>query len=541
MAAGSCIVVGWNVRDHGSAFTPRRDRPTTGYNRPVVADSLRIATLGLALAAGCRERLDTVAGHDDGPSAGTSSDAPADASSSSDGGLDPCAGPFASGPATSWLGYGLDLANTRANLLERGITPDTVACLTPRWRLDDLAGVTSTPAVTDGRVYFGDWDGDVHAAAVADGTPAWVTPVGAAINDSPFVTAERVFVGDAEGFLHALDRATGEVQWSRELDAHPDAVIYGSPVVVGGRVIVGVASTELAALMPEYDFRGSIVALAADDGAELWRVYTTTDDDQGGAGVSVWSTPAIDEARGLLYIGTGNTYEPPAAPRSDALLALRIGSGALAWSRQFTAGDVYTIFMPEPQGPDADLGAAPNLFRAGDREVVGVGDKAGVYAALDRDDGETVWAVQLGTPSHLGGIMTTAAVAQGRVFVAANMWSDALFDFGNPEHRAVLCALEAETGTVLWQRPLPHPVFGAITFANGVVVHGTIDGTVHAIDAATGVELWTTPVRDDGDGSIGGGFAVVDGTLWVGHGFWFFTAPAQASGGLIAYGLPATQ
>ena len=38
-----------------------------------------------------------------------------------------------------------------------------------------------------------------------------------------------------------------------------------------------------------------------------------------------------------------------------------------------------------------------------------MGDKAGVYAVLDRDTGATVWARQFPTGSHLGGIMTTAS------------------------------------------------------------------------------------------------------------------------------------
>jgi polyvinyl alcohol dehydrogenase (cytochrome) len=462
---------------------------------------------------------------------GTSTTEVADESST---GARACEGPFMYGPPTAWDRYGLDASNTRYNAAERAIDATSVACLQPRWTIDSLAGVTSTPAVVGGVVYFGDWDGDVHAHAVTDGAEIWVTDVAAQVNDSPLVTEDKVFVGDADGWLHALDRANGDVLWRVELDDHPYAGIYSSPILAGDRLIIGVASTELGQTLDDYTFRGSIVALDPDDGTELWRRYTTTNDAQGGAGVSVWSTAAFDEGRGILYIGTGNTYEEPAAPLSDSLLALELGTGAIVWSRQFTEGDVYTIFMEQPQGPDADIGAAPNLFTLGDRDVVGVGDKAGVYAVLDRDDGETVWATQLTPGSHLGGVMTTAAVGDGTIWVASNDWAAGIFDMANPDNVGSMFAISASDGTTMWQRPLDHPAFGATTWAGGVVFQGTVDGTVHAFDAPTGVELWSVVPGAE----MGGGFSVVDGTLYVGHGYWFFTEPTQDHGGFVAYGLP---
>ncbi|MBC8070332.1 MAG: PQQ-binding-like beta-propeller repeat protein [Deltaproteobacteria bacterium] len=479
------------------------------------------------------------------PSSSGESSSTSDVASSSDAGStgDPqCAGPFASTPSTAWPSYGLDLDNSRYNADERAIDPESVGCLAPRWSTDDLAGVTSTPAVEGGTVYFGDWDGRVHARDVVDGTPRWVTDVGAQVDDSPLLDDHSVYVGDAEGWLHALDRTSGALRWQTQLDLHPDASIFGSPILAEDRIVVGVASTELAMAARDYSFRGSVVALDPDDGSELWRRYTTSDDPLAGAGVSVWSTPAYDPARRILYIGTGNTYEPPASPLSDSLLALDLDTGAIVWSRQFTADDVYTTVMPAPQGPDADIGAAPNLFRIGDREVVGVGDKAGVYAVLDRDDGASLWAVQLTVGSRLGGVMTTAAVGDGTIWVTSNTWAEGALDFGDPDNGASVFALATDDGAMRWQRPLPYPAFGATTWAGGVVFQGTIDGTVHALDAATGVELWSALPGGPSTTGIGGGVSVAGGTLWVGHGYSFFATatdnPTPDFGGLVAYGLP---
>jgi polyvinyl alcohol dehydrogenase (cytochrome) len=187
------------------------------------------------------------------------------------------------------------------------------------------------------------------------------------------------------------------------VDEHPAAFLYGSPVVAGGLVLIGVASVELTWEVEDFSFRGSLVALDAGSGEERWRLWMTGDDAEGGAGVSVWSSPAVDEEAGLAFVGTGNAYEAPAGPLSDGIVAVELGSGRLVWKRQFTEGDVYSVFGAPPLGPDADVGAAPNLFVAGGRAVVGVGDKAGVYSALDRATGEVVWARALTPGSHLGG------------------------------------------------------------------------------------------------------------------------------------------
>jgi polyvinyl alcohol dehydrogenase (cytochrome) len=77
-------------------------------------------------------------------------------------------------------------------------------------------------------------------------------------------------------------------------------------------------------------------------------------------------------------------------------------------------------------------------------------------------------------------------------------------------------------------------MFGAMSSANGVVYQGTIDGTAHALSAADGTELWS----DHPGGGIAGGFSIVEGTLYAGRGFWFFSPPASPDGGFVAYSLP---
>jgi polyvinyl alcohol dehydrogenase (cytochrome) len=438
-----------------------------------------------------------------------------------------------------WPSFGYDLANTRHQELERRIGRKTVGELREAWRVDGLAGVTGTSAIWGGTAYVGTWNGAARAIDLADGRTVWERqltggPGGLGmIDDSPLVTADRVYLGDARGSLHALDRATGAVVWSRRLDAHPLTRIFSSPVLVDGLLVVGVASVELALPASDFSFRGSVVGLDAATGAERWRLPTSSGTD--GAGVSVWSSAAIDRQRGLAYIGTGQSYEEPAGPRSDSLLAIRYATGELAWSRQFTADDVFTFFSPPPQGPDADIGAAPNLFRARGRDLVGVGDKAGVYAAFDRSTGETVWARRLADGSALGGVMVTAAYGDGRIYVTCNvMAGEYPANPTDPRHRSVTYALDAATGKVRWQRDMPAASFGALTLANGVLFQPTVPGTLYALDARKGDVLWSA----EPGGDLGGGVSVADGRVVAGHGFWFLTQPPNPQGGVVAYQLP---
>ena len=435
-----------------------------------------------------------------------------------------------------WPVVNHDLRNTRANTVERELSPRDVDRLTPRWRVDGLSGVTSTPAVVGGVVYFGDWSGVVHARRASNGTEIWSHKVGSAVRPSPLVTGDLVYAPESNGTLHALDRFTGTVVWETPLDNQPLLSIDSSPVLAGKLVVIGVASFEQGIKKPDYTFRGSIVALDARTGHERWRVYTTQNDATAGAGVSVWSSAAVDTRRKLVFIGSGQTYEQPASPRGDSLIAIHYETGQVAWVHQFTAGDVFTIAGGGP-GPDADVGASPNLFSIGHRDVVGVGQKSSVYHVLDRETGDTIWDAKLTAGSPLGGIMVTAAVHAGVVYVNSNKWKAFGFvqtGINSPLDTSSTFALDARDGKVLWETPMPAPMFGAMTYANGVVYQGTIDGTVHALSATDGKELWS----DKPGGGIGGGLSVAAGTLYVGRGVYFFAPPPTPDGGLVAYALP---
>jgi polyvinyl alcohol dehydrogenase (cytochrome) len=425
-----------------------------------------------------------------------------------------------------WTRYGNDFGNNRCT--ETEIKTNS---LERDWQITGLTGVTSVPITDHNRVYFGDWNGVLHKVKANNGEPIWQTDLGVFIRSTPVVHGSRVYAGTTNQ-LFALDADDGTVLWSTVLDTHPNTLIESSPVVVDGLVIVGVAGFELIFDKPEYTFRGGIVALDARTGQEVWRTYTTQNDSNSGAGVSVWSSPAIDKQRRLLYIGTGQAYSAPASPLSDSVLAIDYRTGELVWKNQFTAGDIFTVPDGGP-GPDADIGATPNLLRVGGRDIVTVGSKAGIFKAMDRDTGATIWERQLGVGSSLGGIMSSAATDGKLIYVNANSWLRFGFittNTHNPLDTSTTYALDARTGATVWSVQMPAPMFGAMALADGMLFHGLINGRIVGLDAATGALKF----EDQAPGTIGSGFSVSDHHLLVGYGFNFFNG-TTADAGVISY------
>lgn len=301
---------------------------------------------------------------------------PSGASAGADGGK-AVEGGVEEGGFVNWVSYGRDRGTSRHNYQETKISPDNVAAMERKWQIDG-APVSSTPTIYDGIVYYGDWAGGILARDASTGEELWKADVREQVNNTPYVTDDRVYIVTAGTKVHALDRSSGQLLWDDPptLDTTTAAAVWSSPQVVDGILVVGVGSFQVF-LQESGTARGSVAGVDAETGELLWQTYMTKADETEGAGVSVWSSPAVDEERGVFYIGTGQAYEHPAPILSDALIAVDYRTGIIQWSEQFTENDVYTSFRRD--GPDYDVGATPNLFTLGDRDVVGVGDKGGKY------------------------------------------------------------------------------------------------------------------------------------------------------------------
>ena len=424
--------------------------------------------------------------------------------------------------------YGHDFANTRTNTSETKVNVDTVAELSKSWEIDGLVGVTGTPTVSDGVAYFGDWKGAIWAVEADTGEQVWTSQIGGMIVGAPAIDGDAVFASSGRS-LFRLDSATGEQEWKVDVDDHPQAQINASPVVIDGLVLQGMASFENVLRKDEYAFRGSISAYDTTTGAQQWKFYATPDDATSGPGAGIWGTPAIDEARGLLFVGTGQGLAEPTPPLADALLAIDFRTGELKWSRQFTYPDVFSAAFPT--GKDADVGASPNLWTSDGRDLVGAGDKGGTFHAVDRETGEVVWDTELTPGSVFGGQIGSAAFVDGTLIASSNVGDP---DTNAPTDVTKLFALDPATGEIRWAtEDLPGKIFAPVGAVPGVAFVGTDRGTLSALDTATGAELWTLQAP----AKTGCGPSIVDGRVLWGYGFTLFGGPGP--GGVISYTIGA--
>jgi glucose dehydrogenase len=273
------------------------------------------------------------------------------------------AGADAASPSTPnrWRSFGSDFSNSRSNLAENKISPSTVATFSRKWEFPGGA-VTSTPAVVDGVVYFSDWGQNLYAVDQHTGVTLWKAPITAIASGSPFVSDDAVYISGEGAIVNAVKRSDGSKLWDTDVETTPLARIWSSPAVVGDLLIIGVGSYQVFA-PGDPPFRGSVVGVDVKTRTERWRASVC---EEGSAGVSVWSSAAIDEEAGLAFIGTGQAYKLPAL-MSDSLVAIRYATGEIAWSHRFTADDAFQIDitrngMTVADGKDFDVGLSPNLF-----------------------------------------------------------------------------------------------------------------------------------------------------------------------------------
>jgi polyvinyl alcohol dehydrogenase (cytochrome) len=478
-------------------------------------------------------------------------------------------------PSADWPFSGRDIHNTRNAEEESLLGPSSVADLKPLWTLTTDGNVSATPAVVDGVVYVPDFGGSLWAVEAATGKVIWKSAIsdytgvkGSMSRTTPAYWRGSLIMGEGtqtirvlEGAsMFAVDAKSGRRLWLTKVEDNPVAIITSAPVVDDGVVYVGTSSKAEAINEPP-TFRGSIVALSADDGKILWKTYLTR---EGYTGVAAWgSTPVVDRDRGLLYVATGNNYSvpegvcrapgaadcSPSAPDNyvDSIVALDLKTGRIAWATPTLPADVSTNFNHE-DGPDYDFAQGPMLFTTEmdgrSAAVLGVGQKSGVYWALDPTTGRVLWKTEVGPGSRLGGMMWGSATDGKRIYVsignAAHTPVTATFSDGQSQTitGGFWAALDPATGSILWRAPDPQGALdvGALTVANGVVYAGSLapqGNNMYALDAATGAVRWAFM----SGGSVAGGPAVVNSAVYWGSGYRIGTVSGP-NNKLYAFGTP---
>jgi len=475
----------------------------------------------------------------------------------------PCASnpPFADWSAKpSWNGWGAGMTNARFQTAAGAqLAPDQASHLKLKWAFGfpGAKAVYGQPTVVGGRVFVGVDTGDVYSIDAASGCSYWSFHASDGVRSAITIGsgkdggASLAYFGDLKGNVYALNAASGEPVWKVQVDSHPAAHITGAPQLYQNRLYVPVASNEEAlavdAAYPCCSFRGSVVALDAFTGRQIWKTYiipeaprpTTKNakgtQQYGPSGGGVWNSPTIDPQRHALYIGTGDAYTEPAPKMTDSILALDLDSGKILWAVQDLAGDAWVVSCiqgrgtpencPKDAGPDFDFGASPILRTLPNGKTILVAaQKSGIIWAHDPDHkGAVLWKTS---------VSSKTAPPQGQVNFGGSADERSAY-FGLDSGGIV--SLSLTNGERQWFTDI-QPESGrhggddaAVSTMPGVLFSGGWDGILRALSTTDGKILWTFDTLRDFEtvngvpakgGSIGAsGPTVAGGMLFAGAGY----------------------
>ena len=114
------------------------------------------------------------------------------------------------------------------------------------WRRDHAA-ILATIAVAGDVAVVCDTSGNIVGLDARTGQPKWTYRGGHPFFAGAAVAGDAVYAGDIEGVVHCVGLADGKPRWKLDLAADPvkaPGMIYGSPVVHGGRLVVATSNLE---------------------------------------------------------------------------------------------------------------------------------------------------------------------------------------------------------------------------------------------------------------------------------------------------------
>lgn len=424
-----------------------------------------------------------------------------------------------------------------------------------------IGGIGGSPAIVNNKVYFTAVHGKVYCINSLTMTPTppypapiWVTdlsspdpihkqPINSSELDSwsgPLLVNGKVYVGGGEGedpntygFVFCLDANTGNVIW---LYCTCKFVNRHSP---GSENNPNVIPTSVAVSSPLPPW-----AVAAG-----YSLYDDSDPANRETGCSVWSSCAYDRTLNRIYVGTGNSQYKEDPVTSTDLPEEWYGSGLI--SLDADTGQFRGYFQPSPDDSywphdfDIDVPGSPTVIWIGGRRVVAFGSKNGSFFLLDADtlrpisdsngkrqliarQGGTGFPGDRGAPlsdivpesvENTWGVMGTPAISHrlNRFFVCLGGRSD-IADSGSgysktPFMRALDFNLNDAWPTVVGPDNIRRytttrpPMYltresglSSPAVVNDVVLVSTDALALYALDANTGLCLWSAPGLPSGSG-----------------------------------------
>ena len=237
----------------------------------------------------------------------------------------------------------------------------------PVWNYTTTGHVESTPAVSSGIVFAGDYSGNLIALNAITGTLIWSKTTSGAIRSSPAVANGIVYVGSEDDYIYAFNASSGTPVWSYKTNGYVDS----SPAIANGVLYVASASPD-----------GYIYAIDATTGAFLWKCNPTP--------IITSTTSSLAVVNGVIYGGSGT------GSTTGYVYAVSTTTHSTIWSN-------YTQYGSVESSPAVVNG------------LVYVGcDDHNVYA-FDAATGNPKWQFTTGDEINSG----SPGVANGIVYIAS--------------------------------------------------------------------------------------------------------------------------
>jgi outer membrane protein assembly factor BamB len=147
------------------------------------------------------------------------------------------------------------------------------------WQSDVGGSVSDKPVINGDLVYVGSFDKQVHALDKATGASRWTAPARAAIWGAPAYADGVVYFADLSGNVFAVGANSGELHWEESIG---EFVVAATLVEDGVVYVAGAGDPDL----DPKERQGTLIALSAETGDELWREQTST---------PLFATPVIME------------------------------------------------------------------------------------------------------------------------------------------------------------------------------------------------------------------------------------------------------
>ena len=178
----------------------------------------------------------------------------------------------------------------------------------------------SSPAVAQGKVFFGSGDGGVYAVDAESGVLQWKFSTGDVVHASPAVANGTVFIGSWDGNLYAIDADSGRQRWvfkgGQDPAIHNQVGFQSSPAVVDGVVYVGCRDAH-------------VYAIDANTGVKKWDYPTSKSWVNG--------TPAVRD--GIVFVGTADSSRFMALDARTGRLVFNFDARSYVFSSAALAGD----------------------------------------------------------------------------------------------------------------------------------------------------------------------------------------------------------